>query len=389
MIRVLINATSVRGGGAETFLLGLLPELTKSRDMVIDIILCADKAELYQRMNNLNIITVSNSIYSNALKRFYYEHVSSNRILLTGEYHVYFRADEMMSPVSLLARVPTMVVFHTTSHKLIPDDVGDSKMRLSYINLMKWLAMRIVTVPVAVSHHEHGELSGIYPFARSKTHVIYHGINQKSFCPASENKSAPFKHIGIKRYLLSVSDRHKHKNFLRLVKAYKLTRERSTCDADLVIIGRVKSSKEESLLISEIVNSEYRDNIHLFDYMGHDTLPMVFQGAVGYIFPSTFETFGFTPLEAMACGIPVACSNYSCMPEVCGDAAIYFDPFDIDDISNAMVVIVSNKNRRDELIASGLKHVARYTWQHAAAQYEKIIKRVVLTERGRHVSHSD
>ncbi|MCZ7667697.1 MAG: glycosyltransferase [Chloroflexi bacterium] len=88
------------------------------------------------------------------------------------------------------------------------------------------------------------------------------------------------------------------------------------------------------------------------DYVEQDKLPRLYQGATLYLFSSIFETFGFTPLEAMACGIPVACARYSAMPEICGDAAEYFDPFDVEDIKEKIYLLLTCKREEMSLLSS-------------------------------------
>lgn len=375
MIKVLMNAVSVRGGGAETFLLGLLPELVSMENISYDLLISKDKAHLYQSIKgHLNILPVSANIIHSAFRRLSFEHITVNKLLFHNSYDVYFRADELLSPFVSFMRVPTIAVFHATQHMLIPKEVGDSPLRLFYLNMLKKITMKIATVPVAVSHHEHGELSGLYPFARDKIQVIYHGINHNIFHPPLNGKPEPLGHISSKRYILSVSDRHHHKNYVRLIKAYKLWCDNGGTLIDLVIIGRKKSDKVEKALQVEIAKSGYLNNIHMLDYIAHDKLPLIYQGALAYICPSTFETFGFTPLEAMACGIPVACSRFSCLPEICGSAAYYFEPFDIHEIAEAIDKIVNDSKLREKLIQTGLQRSAQYTWQSAAYYYNKLIR---------------
>jgi len=132
---------------------------------------------------------------------------------------------------------------------------------------------------------------------------------------------------------LSISDKHHHKNFVRLIKAYGILVNRYHINEHLVIIGRVKSLKEEKLLKQIISESKLENRVHLLDHIDQSELPNIYRKASVYVFPSKFETFGFTPLEAMACGAPVACAQCSAMPEICGSNVLYFDPDNEEDIA--------------------------------------------------------
>ena len=233
--------------------------------------------------------------------------------------------------------------------------------------------MRLAIVPVTVSHHARGELSGLYPFAYEKIKVIYHGIDFNRFKPQYNSESILQKKYRIGDYILSVSNRHAFKNYYNLIHAYHLLCERYNLKENLVIVGGVKSTREEERIERYIHENNLSGRVHLLDYIDQFQIGSVYQNAKAYVFPSTFETFGFTPLEAMACGIPTACSRFSCIPEICGSAAEYFDPLNIDDMVQAMKTVLFNEDRRKELINLGLRHVKQFSWHSAAVKYHELI----------------
>jgi glycosyltransferase involved in cell wall biosynthesis len=105
-----------------------------------------------------------------------------------------------------------------------------------------------------------------------------------------------------------------------------------------------------------------------------DELPIAYAGALAYIIPSLSEGFGLPPLEAMACGIPVISSKESCMPEILGDAAHYFDPYSVNDMAQAMEKIISDEKLRKDLVAKGLEQVKKYDWDRTAKETLKVYK---------------
>ena len=112
-------------------------------------------------------------------------------------------------------------------------------------------------------------------------------------------------------------------------------------------------------------------------YVPEADLPALYSAADLFVFPSLYEGFGLPPLEAMACGTPVVCSNSSSLPEVVGDAAVTVDPYDVEALAQAMHRVLSDANLRDELRAKGLARTAQFTWERTAREtwrvYEKVL----------------
>jgi len=102
-------------------------------------------------------------------------------------------------------------------------------------------------------------------------------------------------------------------------------------------------------------------------------LVSLYKNAISYVFPSFYEGFGIPPLEAMQCSTPVIASNVSAIPEVCGEGnALFFDPYNVDDIADKMGKIVSDDSIRNKLIKNGLKRVGEFSWRKMADSILKI-----------------
>ena len=113
------------------------------------------------------------------------------------------------------------------------------------------------------------------------------------------------------------------------------------------------------------------------DVLGHvprERLIHLYQTASAVVFPSLYEGFGQPPLEAMACGCPVACSNTAALPEVCGDAAVYFDPLDCESIATGIERAISDQGTYR---LRGLERVAEFTWERATRTHEETYRRVL------------
>ena len=110
------------------------------------------------------------------------------------------------------------------------------------------------------------------------------------------------------------------------------------------------------------------DHVRFPGYVPDDDLPALLSGASLFAFPSLYEGFGFPMLEAMACDVPVVCSNSSSLPEVAGDAALLVDPLDVDALTSAMRTALTDESVRSRLIQAGRQQIKNFSWKRAARQ---------------------
>jgi glycosyltransferase involved in cell wall biosynthesis len=141
-------------------------------------------------------------------------------------------------------------------------------------------------------------------------------------------------------------------------------------DVHLALIGDFKGagffSNYESLYDRVQANPELLERVHFSGYVSDQDLVAIYSSALAVAMPSYSEGFGLPAIEAMACSAPVLSSDRGSLPEVVGNAGIYFDPFDIDSISQAIREMVGNDALRARLSANALERAAGFTWQRAA-----------------------
>lgn len=169
-----------------------------------------------------------------------------------------------------------------------------------------------------------------------------------------------------KRYFLAVGSLNPTKNIKNLVDAYAST----DLKIPLVIVGGF-NSKVFGFGSNEMVCPE---NIIFAGPIDDISLKTLYKNAYYYIFPSIYEGFGIPPLEAMYCGCPVMASNAASIPEVCGDAALYFDPFSVDDIRGKISQVLNDLNLRDFLIGQGFVNIKRFNWNNTSSNLYKFLK---------------
>jgi glycosyltransferase involved in cell wall biosynthesis len=166
-------------------------------------------------------------------------------------------------------------------------------------------------------------------------------------------------------YLLAFSSFSPHKNIHGLLKAYAQIKNQKRINAQLVIIGHLP--KEGTFLSSLTQELCLNGNEVVFSgYLPDDFVSMLLSQADLYVHPSFYEGFGFPILEAMEVGTPVACSNRGSLPEVAGDAAVYFDPSNIREMAAVISFVMESDKKRQELNEKGFINLQRFSWKETA-----------------------
>ncbi|OGR89159.1 MAG: hypothetical protein A2992_09850 [Elusimicrobia bacterium RIFCSPLOWO2_01_FULL_59_12] len=190
----------------------------------------------------------------------------------------------------------------------------------------------------------------------------FHPLAPADYQPALESLKLP------KGYFLYVGNLKEFKNVPRLLEAYRRLRQKKMYAPPMVFVG-------ENFIPGfdrELENTPY---VRWFPDLDRGALPAVYAGALALVFPSLYEGFGLPPLEAMACGTPVICSNRASLPEVVGDAALQVDPLSLDDLVNAMKRLCEDTALAGVLSAKGLQRAAQFTWDTTAAKTLDVYRR--------------
>lgn len=182
-----------------------------------------------------------------------------------------------------------------------------------------------------------------------------------------------FKLEGV-RYLLAVGSMNPTKNLPALVSAFRAT---TMPDVRLVLVGGSNSA----VFAGESLEADDDSRVVSTGTISDGELSALYHHAHAFVFPSLYEGFGIPPLEAMSLGCPVVAARSSSIPEICGDAALYFDPLDISDISRALELILTEDSLRKTLIQRGAKRVGMFTWESAAHQLYDQLTAVKLIDQ--------
>jgi glycosyltransferase involved in cell wall biosynthesis len=149
-----------------------------------------------------------------------------------------------------------------------------------------------------------------------------------------------------------------------LLPAFDQFKERTGSHSKLVVVGNAFYLSEE--IKSALQNMKYKADVIMAGRMFADELNEAIASSIANVYISYFEGFGIPVLEGFKCGVPVLSSNTSSIPEIAGDAALLIDPFNQNEISNALETLETNETFRDELIEKGKKRVQLFSWDHTA-----------------------
>lgn len=249
--------------------------------------------------------------------------------------------------------------------------------RFYFKYLLPFIVSRAKLV-IAVSESTKKDIVHFLKCPPEKIQVIYNGYDDKRYCKMEEKQDHIFRKYGLKDYLVAVGPTYPHKNFEMLINAYNGLDESVKILHPLVIAGGKKAYLD--FCKQMVIRLKLEHHVHFIGYVPMELMPSLYREALSLIFPSLYEGFGFPLLEAMACGCPVISSNTSSMTEVCGDAAIYFDPLDRYSMITAIEKMIYDKLMRDELSEKGLIRSRQFSWAQTATAFKKIIdKQLQLT----------
>lgn len=169
------------------------------------------------------------------------------------------------------------------------------------------------------------------------------------------------------RYLLAVSSLSPHKNFGVIARALSRLREH---DVEVAVAGSVDRG------VFGRIDASALSSLKLLGYVSDAELSALYENAAAFVFPSLYEGFGLPPLEAMALGCPVIAARAGAIPEVCGDAASYFEPHDADALAALSARLVSSAEERESWSRKGRAHARRFSWGAAAASHVALLREV-------------
>ena len=213
-----------------------------------------------------------------------------------------------------------------------------------------------------------------YPVSASKILTVPLGVGPKfrRIDDDERKRLFRFRHGLDRPFFLYVGNRRFIKNFMQLLRAYAELNQ--NCDVDLVTAGGeiVWTEEEQAFLAAKNLAGKVK---HL-PTLSEDDLVLAYNAALAFIYPSLYEGFGLPIIEAMACGTPVVASGVASIPEVGGDAALYFNPHEVDDMRAALEAVL-DPDRRKAMAENGRIRARQFTWDETARRWLEAYRRLL------------
>jgi glycosyltransferase involved in cell wall biosynthesis len=277
-------------------------------------------------------------------------------------------------PAAVLNGVPLVTAFHDLGFVHHPEFSSAKKYWWHRLTRPQWQARRSKRI-ITVSESSKRDLIHLYGIEPEKVSVVYSGISP-AFKPLSREagRTVEQRYSLPKRFILYLGTVEPRKNIVGAMKAFERLLDRGY-EGDLVIAGMFGWSYRP--IVEAWRNSSAARRISFLGFVAPEDKPMLYNLAECFVYPSFFEGFGFPPLEAMACGVPVITARGSSLPEVAGSAAVLVDPTQVSELSWALQAVLGDASLRRRLREEGLKQARRFSWERAARATLRVLESVV------------
>jgi glycosyltransferase involved in cell wall biosynthesis len=322
--------------------------------------------EYFKELNDTNINKTFHNINFRGKTRLLNIQNRSYAIfkLIEGNFDIYYQTHyDPYAYKYLSKKKKTITTIHDMNFFVIPE----AYINYQFPHVIEWQKISALKADkiITPSINSKKDIIKTWNIPDDKIEVVYHGndiINLEFFNS---------KRILDNPYVLFVGNRQEYKNFFNFLKSFKLLSEKNH-DLCLICTGSPFDKREKNF-ISDLKIS----NKILQVSADENTMINLYRNAELFVYPSLYEGFGLPLLEAMTCHCPVICSNTSCFPEVAGNAALYFDPYSIENMFEVAYEVLNRLNIRHELISNGLERIKMFSWKKCAHQHADIYKSLI------------
>ena len=344
--------------GIGTYIKNIIPFLINE----FNIILLGSENEIkqYDWQDKVEIIECNSKIYSIKEQLELFNNIPKCDVFWSPHYNI------PLLPIKAKKRIVTI---HDVFHLAFYDQLN-FKQKL-YAKLVINQAVKKSDKILTVSKFSRDEIKK-YTNTAKEINVVYNAIDFNKF-KKIDNKSklnlVKEKYSLPNEFILFVGNVKPHKNIKNLLLAIK------NLDINLVVVGKkegfITGDDNIQLLIKE---NHLENKIYFTGYVDDEDIPLIYNFAKIFVFPSIYEGFGIPPLEAQACGTPVIVSNSASLPEVCEESALYCNPYDINDIKEKIEILINDEDLQNDLIQKGFENIKRFSWEKSSKKIIEIIK---------------
>ena len=350
-----IDARMLGSSGIGRYLRTLIPYIKRLSSIKISLLTSAD-CNISSSSTYMKTIGTTSSIYTVHEQLEIPKVVPpKNNLLWVPHYNI-----------PLFYRGKLLVTVHDLAHLALPEIFEGLHKRL-YARTMFAALKRRADQVICVSEFTKQELIRFTGIEEEKIKVVYNGIQEDWFHIEKEKDPEHYP------YLLYVGNVKPHKNLHTLVEAFLKIHDK--IPHNLVLVGQKEGFLTKDKRIDELIG-EVPDRVKFTGYISDDCLKQYYKHADLFVFPSLYEGFGYPPLEAMAAGCPVVASNAASIPEICGEAAEYFDPLDVDDLVYTLETVLQDEIKKESLVQKGNKQAKKFSVDNMADQTLEVINSI-------------
>ena len=364
-IRLCIDARMINSSGIGTYLRNLIPYFLDQFEVTL---LINDNGGTLKQLINGDTINMVSTIYSIKEQVEFKKKIPNCDLFWSPHFNI---------PILPIKARKRIVTIHDTYH-------------LAYLKKLPWLqkiyarifyslATRLSNQIITVSNFSKKELKKYLNVPEKKINVIYNGVDVCLFKRISDKtllQKIKLKYGLPDKFILTVGNVKPHKNLKNLVMAFRHIQKGEQLDYKLVIIGKKDGFVNKDRQVFKIINNDQilKNKVKFTGYVPNKDLPIIYNLASIFVFPSFYEGFGLPPLEALASGIPTVVSNKSSIPEICGEATTYFNPEDPIDISEKIEFVLKNNSIAQYQIEKGFAQLKEFDWKLSAEKHIKLFK---------------
>jgi len=285
-------------------------------------------------------------------------------------------ADVHVSPMRVLPAVrvcPYVMVVYDLAFERMPESFDPKLLEF----LLSWIRPSILRADaiIAVSEYTRTELMALYGIPAERITVIPCGVERRFRPAGSAHLASTRERLGLpERFVLVLSSSEQNKNVPLAVRAFAGARTRGLSDYTLVLAGRPGLAADS--VRRAVAEAGIEPHVRDLGFVADEELPALYTAAELLLFPSLYEGFGLPPLEAMACGTPVVCSDATSLPEVVGEAGVLLDPRNEQDWTQAILDLCFDESARSALSRRGIARAEGFSWEETARRTLAVLEEV-------------
>jgi glycosyltransferase involved in cell wall biosynthesis len=355
-LKVIINLTFTPSGGSLTQVLHMIKEFNRLEGIDVVIYSKESNNSLIKELVLNNKIILSRMCNFSVITRVIWEQFALPIYLLREKGDILFcpgNIGPIFSPIKVVLWIGTIGPFFK-----------DFYSNFSWMNKMKIYVNKFFIIASAhsakaiifESKFTKKMFIDRFHINKKKAHVVHIGFDD-FFYKNIKDVGLGFNGLKNNDYILCVSHLYPYKNIIRLLRSYKIAVDSIDFTPKLVIAGSrdyIAYNRSIDICIKEL---SLEDEVIFLGKVSKEHMRHLYSNACIMAFPSPFENFAYTLVEAMACGLPIVCSNTTAMPETCNYAALYFDPYDIEDMSNKIKLMITDSELRKLYAKKSLQRV--------------------------------